>query len=224
MGRDWMVVNPLRWGLIPQILLGVAAGAVIGVLWPGVAVELGLLGQLFVGMLKAVAPLLVMVLVMSAIANRHESGDEGKKTVAVITLYLIGTMSAALVALLASELFPQTIALTQAAEGSPPVAVGAVLSDVLFKLIDNPVNALLTGNFLGCLSWAVSSLTLSAPCDIGAMSRVTGGFRCGRRVRSGSPLRGAVARWGLETRRCPDERKSLWDCVGRCALPPRWPG
>jgi len=51
--------------------------------------------------------------------------------------------------------FPQTLALTGVAQGSPPVAVSAVLSDVLFKLIDNPVNALLTGNFLGCLTWAI---------------------------------------------------------------------
>jgi serine/threonine transporter len=54
-----------------------------------------------------------------------------------------------------SEAFPQAIALTRADEGTPPVAVTSVLKDVLFKLVDNPVNALLTGNFLGCLTWAV---------------------------------------------------------------------
>jgi serine/threonine transporter len=142
-------------GLVPQILIAVLLGAILAVMAPGIAEPLGILGQLFVGMLKAVAPLLVMVLVMSAIANRHESGNDGRKTAVVIFLYLLGTMSAAFVALLMSQLFPQTIALTDAVEGSPPVAVTAVLTDVLFKLIDNPVNALLTGNFLGCLSWAV---------------------------------------------------------------------
>jgi serine/threonine transporter len=95
------------------------------------------------------------VLVMSAIANRHETGSDGRKTLVVLCLYLIGMVSAALVALLLSQLFPQTIALTGAADGAPPDAVGSVLTDVLFKLIDNPINALLTGNFLGCLSWAV---------------------------------------------------------------------
>jgi serine/threonine transporter len=142
-------------GLVPRILVGVAVGALLGTLAPGLAVPLGLLGQLFIGMLKAVAPLLVLVLVMSAIANRHERGNDGRKTFAVIMLYLVGTITAAFVALLISQLFPQTIALTEVAEGSPPVAVSAVLADVLFKLIDNPVNALLTGNFLGCLSWAI---------------------------------------------------------------------
>lgn len=57
--------------------------------------------------------------------------------------------------MLLSFQFPQTLALTEVAEGTPPVAVGAVLTDVLFKLIDNPVNALITGNFLGCLTWAI---------------------------------------------------------------------
>jgi serine/threonine transporter len=148
-------VRLTQLGLVPQILIGVVLGALAGVLFPDTAAALGLLGQLFVGMLKAVAPLLVMLLVMSAIANRHESGADGRRTLLVLALYLVGTVSAALVALLLSQLFPQTIALTAVAEGTPPTAVGAVLSEVLFKLIDNPVNALLTGNFLGCLTWAI---------------------------------------------------------------------
>lgn len=142
-------------GLVPQILIGVLLGAMVGMAMPGMAERLGVLGQLFVGMLKAVAPLLVMVLVMSAIANRHEAGLDGRKALITFGLYLLGTTSAALLALLVSQAFPQTIALRETVEGSPPAEVSAVLLDVLFKLIDNPVNALLTGNFLGCLSWAI---------------------------------------------------------------------
>ena len=145
----------LTLGLVPQILIAVVLGAVTAMLAPQLAQSLGVLGALFVGMLKAVAPLLVLVLVMSAIANRHESGSDGRKTIVVLALYLIGMLCAAGVALGLSMAFPQTIALSNAAEGAPPVAVGSVLTDVLFKLIDNPVNALLTGNFLGCLTWAV---------------------------------------------------------------------
>ena len=85
-------------GLVPQILIGVVLGALVALLFPQFAQSLGLLGQLFVGMLKAVAPLLVLVLVMSAIANRHESGSDGRKTVFVLLLYLVGMISAALVA------------------------------------------------------------------------------------------------------------------------------
>jgi serine/threonine transporter len=142
-------------GLVPRILIGVVLGAMAGVLAPGVAGQLGILGQLFVAMLKAVAPLLVLVLVMSAVANRHESGMDGRKVVLTLTLYALGTTAAAVLALFISEAFPQTIALREAAEGAPPSAVTSVLGDVLFKLVDNPVNALLTGNFLGCLTWAV---------------------------------------------------------------------
>jgi serine/threonine transporter len=144
-----------RLGLVPQILIGVVLGALAGALAPGLAEPLGILGQLFVAMLKAVAPLLVMVLVMSAIANRHESGMDGRKVVLTLALYAIGTTCAAVLALLMSEAFPQVIALSATAEGTPPAAVTSVLKDVLFKLVDNPVNALLTGNFLGCLTWAV---------------------------------------------------------------------
>ena len=145
----------IKIGLVPQILIGVGLGALLGLIAPGLAQHLGLLGQLFVGMLKAVAPLLVMILVMSAIANKHESGNDGRKTFATIVLYLLGTISAAVVALLMSQLFPQTIALSEIAQGNPPAQVTSVLTDVLFKLIDNPINALMTGNFLGCLTWAI---------------------------------------------------------------------
>lgn len=150
-----MMAAATKMGLVPRILIGVALGALAGVFLPGVAAELGVLGDLFVAMLKAVAPLLVLVLVMSAIANRHESGTDGRKVLLTLFLYAVGTLSAAVVALLLSEAFPQTLALREAAQGSPPLAVTAVLRDVLFKLVDNPVNALLTGNFLGCLAWAV---------------------------------------------------------------------
>ncbi|MDP4652277.1 MAG: serine/threonine transporter SstT [Haliea sp.] len=142
-------------GLVPQIMLGVVVAALLGNFAPAVAEPLGLLGALFVGMLKAVAPLLVMLLVMSAIANRHESGSDGRKSAFTLALYLVGTVSAAVVAVTLSFLFPQHIVLSGSAAGSPPLAITAVLSEVLFKLIDNPVNALLTGNCLGCLTWAI---------------------------------------------------------------------
>lgn len=145
----------LELGLVPRILIGVALGVLVALLWPQAALALGLLGQLFVAMLKAVAPLLVLLLVMSAIANRHEREADSKRIALTLALYLAGTVTAALVALTLSMLFPQSLTLVNAAEGAPPAAVTGVLTDVLFKLVDNPVNALLTGNFLGCLSWAV---------------------------------------------------------------------
>jgi serine/threonine transporter len=148
-------VRLLTLGLVPRILIGVLLGALLGTLAPDLAASLGLLGELFVAMLKAVAPLLVMVLVMSAIANRHERPADSQRIALTFGLYLLGTVSAALVALLLSFTFPQTLTLSAAAEGAPPAAVGNVLRTVLFKLVDNPISALLDGNFLGCLTWAV---------------------------------------------------------------------
>lgn len=148
-------MNLLNLGLVPRILIGVVLGAILGMTVPEFALKLGLLGQLFVAMLKAVAPLLVMLLVMSAIANRHEGGADSKRIALTLGLYFVGTVSAAFVAVLLSLNFPQTLALSGVADGAPPAAVGSVLRDVLFKLVDNPVSALLNGNFLGCLTWAI---------------------------------------------------------------------
>lgn len=145
----------MQLGLVPRIVLGVLMGVVVALLVPDLALQLGLLGELFVAMLKAVAPLLVMLLVMAAIANRHERDADSKKIGLTLALYFAGTVAAAVVALGFAQLFPQTLALSVAADGSPPSAVSGVLRDVLFKLVDNPVNALLKGNFLGCLTWAI---------------------------------------------------------------------
>ena len=142
-------------GLVPRILIGVLGGAVLGVLVPDSALSLGILGELFVAMLKAVAPLLVMLLVMSAIANRHERGADSQRIALTFGLYLLGTVAAAIVALGFSLALPQTLTLAGAAEGAPPAAVSSVLRSVLFRLVDNPIRALLDGNFLGCLTWAV---------------------------------------------------------------------
>ncbi len=142
-------------GLVPRILIGVIAGALLGSFAPSMATSLGIFGELFVAMLKAVAPLLVMLLVMSAIANRHERGADSQRIALTFGLYLFGTVAAAIVALGFSLAFPQTLTLAGAAEGAPPAAVSGVLRNVLFRLVDNPIRALLDGNFLGCLTWAV---------------------------------------------------------------------
>ncbi|MEM6774842.1 MAG: cation:dicarboxylase symporter family transporter, partial [Pseudomonadota bacterium] len=77
-----------EFGLVPRILAGVVAGALLGVVSPQTALPFGLIGELFVAMLKAVAPLLVMVLVMSAIANRHERSADSQRIALTFGLYL----------------------------------------------------------------------------------------------------------------------------------------
>ncbi|WP_417606057.1 serine/threonine transporter SstT [Oceanimonas baumannii] len=140
--------------LVTRILIGIVAGAALAVLAPAAAGSAGLLGSLFVGALKAVAPVLVFVLVMSSIAN-HKKGEQ-TSIKPILYLYLLGTFAAALTAVLMSFIFPTELVLaSHGGEASPPEGIGEVLRTLVFNIVDNPVNALLTGNFIGVLAWAV---------------------------------------------------------------------
>ncbi len=143
-----------RIGLVPLIILGLIFGVLIGWLAPSAGIALGLLGTLFVGALKAVAPVLVFVLVMAAICQ-HQSGNE-VFVKPVIILYLIGTFLAALTAVAASFLFPTTLVLVQdTIEQIPPANLQEVLTNLLLSLVANPVNAIANANYMGILAWAV---------------------------------------------------------------------
>lgn len=143
-----------RTSLIKRILVGVLVGLALGIIFPSFTL-IGLLGSMFVGGLKAIAPLLVFVLVSNAL-SRHEKDQETNMTT-VLSLYLIGTFSAALVAVLVNYLFPLTLTLKSVAktELSAPQGVGEVFQSLLLNLVDNPINALATANYIGVLFWAV---------------------------------------------------------------------
>ena len=146
--RAWNKTN-----LIKRIGIGMTIGAILGLFVPNVS-GIGLLGDLFVGGLKAIAPILVFALVANALSQHQKGQDSNMRT--VISLYLLGTFAAALVAVMASFLFPVQIVLSSAStEVSPPDGIGQVLSNLLLKLVDNPVNALIQANYIGILSWAV---------------------------------------------------------------------
>lgn len=139
--------------LVLQIIIGMAAGVVLALIAPQWATSLSILGDLFVRGLKAVAPVLVLILVMSSIAN--QSINAQGKIRPILALYLIGTFCAALVAVLLSFLFPVELLLVQTeVSTTPPGGIAEVLRTLLFNVVDNPVNALLTGNFIGLLAWA----------------------------------------------------------------------
>ncbi|MFS9156025.1 serine/threonine transporter SstT [Streptococcus infantis] len=139
--------------LIKRILIGMLIGGSLGLTLPNIS-GIGLLGDLFVGGLKAIAPILVFALVANAL-SQHQKGQDSNMRM-VIFLYLLGTFTAALVAVMASFLFPVEIVLSSAStEVSPPDGIGQVLSNLLLKLVDNPVNALIQANYIGILSWAV---------------------------------------------------------------------
>ncbi|GAB6387368.1 serine/threonine transporter SstT [Stutzerimonas marianensis] len=144
----------LRVGLVTQILFGLIAGCLLAWLHPQAAVSASLLGDLFVSGLKAVAPVLVFVLVTASLAN-HKRGQPTHIR-PILLLYALGTLGAASVAVIASVLFPTTLTLvSQASDAVPPSGVGAVLKTLLFSIVDNPVNAILSGNFIGILAWAI---------------------------------------------------------------------
>lgn len=139
--------------LIKRILIGMLLGASLGLLFPNLS-GLGILGDLFVGGLKAIAPVLVFTLVANALSQHQKGQDTNMKT--VIFLYLLGTFAAALIAVLASFLFPVQITLSSAStEIAPPDGIGQVLSNLLLNLVDNPLNAIVQANYIGILSWAV---------------------------------------------------------------------
>lgn len=148
------MIDTFRSSLVLQILIGIVAGVLLSQLAPDVAASAMLLGDLFVQALKAVAPILVLVLVASAIANRQASHAAQLRP--IILMYLAGTIAAALLAVVVSTLFPTSLALQVAdIDSSAPQGIDEVLFGLLTRLIDNPVSAVLEGNYIGILVWGV---------------------------------------------------------------------
>ena len=173
--------------LIVQILIGIALGAVIGFwthyqaapyneliakgvsdaaqlaaakkdltdVANSVANSIAVLGNLFVGALKAIAPILVFVLVATSIIVKEFGHAKGMQK--VVTLYLVGTFLAAVVAVVASFLFPMELVLkgVESANMSAPQGIVDVLKDLIFKMVQNPISALSGGNYIGIITWAV---------------------------------------------------------------------
>src|SRR5690606_19149815 len=160
MNRGAVKENPLlqfvsNGSLVTQILIGLVAGIALGYFFPNAAGQVALLGDLFVSALKSVAPILVFVLVAASIAN-HKQGQKTSMG-PILLLYLAGTFAAALVAVIASYLFPLTLQLKASTEVlSPPGSITEVLKTLLMNVVDNPVNALTNANYIGILAWAVA--------------------------------------------------------------------
>lgn len=145
-GKAWNSVS-----LIKRIIVGLILGAILGVAAPGIEV-IELLGTLFVSALKGVAPVLVFFLVISALANAKTAGS----IKIVVVLYIVSTFIAALVAVIASFLFPIELTLSAATvDQSSPTGIGEVLSTLIMNIVSNPVDALMNANYIGILAWAV---------------------------------------------------------------------
>ena len=145
--KKWNQIN-----LVYRILCGLVIGVILGVLVPS-ATGIQILGTMFVGALKAVAPILVFILVLSSLAQAN--GKSGKQFRTVITLYAISTLSAAFVAVIGSFLFPVTMTLsTVSSEIAAPGGITDVLVTILNNIVENPVKALVNGNYIGILTWS----------------------------------------------------------------------
>jgi len=151
--------------LVLRIAMGIVVGVLLAFLWPDAAKSAMLLGNLFVQALKAVAPILVLVLVASALANQTPGHQANLRP--IVLLYLIGTLSAAFLAVLMSSVFPTTLTLTVTDVAiNPPQGIGEVLNNLLFKIVDNPVSAVMNGNFIGILVWGIAlGLTMRQASD-----------------------------------------------------------
>lgn len=154
MATPTIITRIMRGSLVLQIAAGIVAGIALSLLSPEAGRASMLLGNLFVQALKAVAPVLVLVLVASAIANRRVSHTAQLRP--IVIMYLVGTIAAAWLAIVMSALFPTTLALQfPEVTATAPQGISQVLGGLLLKLVDNPVNAILTANYIGILVWGV---------------------------------------------------------------------
>lgn len=155
-----MIFQPLlnwskRTSIVTQIVIGLVLGITLATIWPDAALRVEILGTLFISALKAVAPILVFVLVIGAISNQRPNKNTQLKP--VLWLYVIGTVTAAIVGVMASLLFPSTLVLKDAATGmAAPGGISEVVTQLFKNAFDNPVNALLHANYIGILTWAIA--------------------------------------------------------------------
>ncbi|MGN7477510.1 serine/threonine transporter SstT [Solibacillus silvestris] len=147
--EKWNSIN-----LVNRIIVGIIIGVVLALTIPEAVSGITILGSLFIAALKAVAPVLVFVLVMNAIASHV--GGKATNMKMVLVLYAIGTISAGFVAVIVSFIFPTTLTLkTEAQNIAPPSGIGEVFEKLLFNIVTNPVSAIMDANYLGILAWAV---------------------------------------------------------------------
>lgn len=144
-----------RLSLMIRIVIGLVTGAILGLVFPN-ATGISLLGEVFTGALKGIAPVLVAVLVFSSLVNAK--GGIGARFKTVITLYLATTFLAAFIAVVVSFLFPLTVTLPEALASttkSAPNAISEVVRNILLSVIENPVKGVADGNFIGILFWSI---------------------------------------------------------------------
>ncbi|MFV9473567.1 serine/threonine transporter SstT [Advenella sp. RU8] len=141
--------------LVLQIAIGLVAGVLLAIIWPSAVPSISILGTLFINALKSIAPVLVFILVMAAISG-HQRGNQ-TQIKPVLLLYLAGTFFSAMVAVIASLMFPSELNLQiESAQLNPPGNVVEVLRNLVLSITTNPVRALLEANYIGILAWSIA--------------------------------------------------------------------
>lgn len=141
-----------RLSLICRIACGLVLGVILGLCFPNASV-IGILGDIFVGALKSVAPILVFFLVISAVANASNTVSKRFRT--VVFLYILSTLLASVLAVVASKLFPVSLQLVAAVSNEAPKGIAQVFKNLLNKIVQNPVSAIVNANYIGILAWAI---------------------------------------------------------------------
>ena len=142
-----------KTSLVVRIIIGLLIGIILALTVPQKAKFVIIFGSLFVGALKAIAPILVLFLVMGAI-SQHKAGHKTNMK-NIVVLYALGTLFSGFVGVIASFMFPLTLTLVAGAQNvTPPSGVVEVLRSLLLNLVDNPISALSNANYIGILSWA----------------------------------------------------------------------
>ena len=159
-GRKYM-----ETALIKLIAVGLVIGIIIALTAPGMVPVVAIFGDLFVRALKGVAPVLVFVLVMNAMAQKTANASASMKP--IMRLYVLATFFASLVAVAYSFAFPTSLQLQLAdAKLTPPSGILEVLHNLVLNVVDNPIHAIASANYIGILAWGVlTGLALRGASD-----------------------------------------------------------
>ena len=151
--------------LIKLIAAGLVIGIIIALAAPQAVPAVAVLGDLFVRALKGIAPILVFVLVMNALAQKNSDASAAMKP--IVRLYVFATFCASLVAVAFSFAFPTALHLQVAdAQLAPPSGIIEVLHNLILSVVDNPIHALATANYIGILGWAcLAGIALHSASD-----------------------------------------------------------
>ena len=138
--------------LIFRIACGLVLGVILGLIFPN-ASAIGILGDIFVGALKSIAPILVFFLVISAVANASNTVSKRFRT--VVLLYILSTLLASILAVISSKIFPISLRLVAAVSNEAPEGIAQVFKNLLNNIVQNPIASIANANYIGILAWAI---------------------------------------------------------------------